>query len=152
MSDDDLPPWYDDLILPVMLTLARRPYGAAIRRALHEAGFTDMPRTGARLVGGIARNGPSVGNTAAHLGVSKQAASQLVDTLVERGYVTREPDADDRRRIVVDLTDRGREAAKHIRGAVERVDRALEKRVGKERIADARTVLASLAELSRSDR
>ena len=40
-----------------------------------------------------------------------QAAGQLVDTLVMRGYLERQTDPDDRRRLVVRLTERGAEAA-----------------------------------------
>ena len=41
------------------------------------------------------------------LGVSKQAAGQLVDSLVVRGYLDRTVDPDDRRRLIVTLTERG---------------------------------------------
>ena len=66
-----------------------------------------MPRSGTRLVGGIARNGQPFHEVVEEMGVSKQATSQLVDTLVERGYVARKPDPDDRRRVRVDLTELG---------------------------------------------
>jgi DNA-binding MarR family transcriptional regulator len=147
MAEQLEPPRGADLVLPALLTAARRPYGEEIRRALSGAGFTDMPRAGSRLVGGIARNGPSVGDTAAQLGVSKQAASQLIDTLVLRGYVERRPDPDDRRRLVVDLTDRGRAAAHEIRAAVERVDGRLEAAAGADRVVAMRATLAVLAEM-----
>ena len=42
------------------------------------------------------------------LGVTKQAASQLIDTLVLRGYLTRDVNPEDRRRMTVTLTERGR--------------------------------------------
>jgi DNA-binding MarR family transcriptional regulator len=41
------------------------------------------------------------------LGVTKQAASQLVEQLVQRGYVTREADPADARSRILRLTDRG---------------------------------------------
>ena len=45
------------------------------------------------------------------LGVSKQTAGQLVDSLAARGYLDREADPYDRRRLVVRLTERGEQAA-----------------------------------------
>jgi DNA-binding MarR family transcriptional regulator len=44
------------------------------------------------------------------LQLSKQAVGQLVDVLVTRGYVKREVDSEDRRRLTVGLTERGRAA------------------------------------------
>ena len=140
-------PWYADLVLPVLLGAARTTYGEAIRSALGQAGFHDMPRSGARAVGGIARNGANLRNVAEELGISKQAASQLVDVLVLRGYCQRIPDADDRRRISVGLTERGRAAAVEINRAVSRVDRALVDRFGEQRVRDLREVLGGLAAL-----
>ena len=41
------------------------------------------------------------------LGISKQAVSQLIDTMVMRGYLERTPDTEDRRRMLLTLTPRG---------------------------------------------
>jgi DNA-binding MarR family transcriptional regulator len=41
------------------------------------------------------------------LGVTRQAASQLIDTLVVRGYLVREVNPADRRRLNIELTERG---------------------------------------------
>ena len=35
--------WWDDVVMPAMLESARRTYGMAIRRALLDAGFDDVP-------------------------------------------------------------------------------------------------------------
>ena len=141
-------PWYDTVVVPALLGAARRPYGAAIRSALAAAGFDDMPRRGAFVVGGIARNG-AVGQQRleADLAVSKQAASQLIDMLVLRGYVERRPDADDRRRTIITLTPRGEAAAEATRTAVERVDDLLTAAAGAADVATARRVLGCLADI-----
>jgi DNA-binding MarR family transcriptional regulator len=146
------PEWYEELVLPVLLAEARRTYGSAIRRALAAAGFDDMPRAGARVVGGIARGGGTpLREVAVAQAVSKQAASQLVDTLVTRGYVVRVPDEDDRRRLSIALTDRGMAAAVEMRSAVEAVDAAFEAAVGAEEVARVRAALGALVELQRED-
>jgi hypothetical protein len=59
------------------------------------------------------------------LGVSKQATSQLIDTLVVRGYLERQPNPEDRRRVTIEATERGRAAAAAVRSAVVAVDEEL---------------------------
>ncbi|WP_225635728.1 MarR family winged helix-turn-helix transcriptional regulator [Streptomyces solaniscabiei] len=55
----------------------------------------------------IAPDGATVTDLAAHLGVTKQAASQLVDELVRKGYAERRPHPADARARLVVLTERG---------------------------------------------
>ncbi len=50
------------------------------------------------ILGGMESPGVSAGDLIRQLGVSKQAASQLIDTLVLRGYLERATDPSDRRR------------------------------------------------------
>lgn len=136
--------WWSEVAFPALLRAARRVYGAAIRGALSEAGYDDIPRNGASVIGGIARTGAPLGDIISDLGTSKQAAGQLVDTLVIRGYFERSADPDDRRRLTISLTERGRAAGAVIRSAVEQVDAELVRRVGPEHVAHARATLAAL--------
>jgi|SRR5579884_2058892 len=133
--------------LPALLSAARRPYGQAIRAALESAGMEDMPPRGVFVVGSIDRTGTSMQELPARMGVSKQAVSQIVDTLVARGYLNRAADPADRRRMRLSLTDRGREAAKLSRRAVAAVDRRLTQRVGADTVAAARRALGALSNL-----
>ncbi|MBK6011103.1 MarR family winged helix-turn-helix transcriptional regulator [Streptomyces sp. MBT53] len=55
----------------------------------------------------LAPDGATVTELAAHLGVTKQAASQLVDELVRKGYVERRPHPVDARARLIVLTERG---------------------------------------------
>ncbi|MEU6916353.1 MarR family winged helix-turn-helix transcriptional regulator [Streptomyces olindensis] len=55
----------------------------------------------------LAPDGATVTDLAAHLGVTKQAASQLVDEMVRKGYAERRPHPDDARARLVVLTGRG---------------------------------------------
>jgi DNA-binding MarR family transcriptional regulator len=142
--------WYEELVLPVLLGAGRTTYGRAIRRGYAEAGFDDIPKLGPRLLGGIRRFGGSVGsvgNIAKDFGVSKQAASKLVDTLVIRGYVVRGTDPEDRRRLTLELTERGREAADIGWKASDRVDRELEEAVGADAIMQMRETVGALVAL-----
>ncbi|MCG7207636.1 MarR family winged helix-turn-helix transcriptional regulator [Streptomyces arenae] len=55
----------------------------------------------------LAPDGATVTELAAHLGVTKQAASQLVDEVVRKGYVERRPHPGDARARLIVLTERG---------------------------------------------
>ncbi|MFF6993932.1 MarR family winged helix-turn-helix transcriptional regulator [Streptomyces sp. NPDC008313] len=55
----------------------------------------------------LAPDGATATELAAHLGVTKQAASQLVDDLVRRGYAERCPHPDDARARLVVMTELG---------------------------------------------
>jgi DNA-binding MarR family transcriptional regulator len=133
----------DDIVLPALLRAARTTYGSAIRKAVVDAGFEDLPRNGAFVIGAISRSAP-LATIIRGLGVSKQAAGQLVDTLVLRGYLLRREDAQDRRKLTVSLTSAGAEAAGIIRKATASVDVKLKKRMGEKSVAEARKVLFAL--------
>jgi DNA-binding MarR family transcriptional regulator len=95
------------------------------------------------LLGGIERYG-SPTDLAATLGVSKQAASALADTLVVRGYLTRTVDEADRRRVLLALTDRGRSAALASARAVAEIDFRLVEAVGSDAVLSLRATLGAL--------
>ncbi len=133
-----------EVAIPALLRAARTTYGSAIRSALAEVGCDDVPRNGIFVLGAIARGGSPLSGIIDALGVSKQAAGQLVDTLVVRGYLDREPDPEDRRRMTVRLTERGTTAAAASRAAVDRVDSALTDQVGPEAVVATRATLGAL--------
>jgi DNA-binding MarR family transcriptional regulator len=122
-----------------------------MRRALAEAGYDDLPRNALYVIGGMAMGaeGLPLGQLVKELGVSKQAAGQLVDTLVLRGYLERTVDPEDRRKLTVALTERGRAAAAVQGVAREKIDAELLARVGPEDILRTRRTLALLIEIGR---
>jgi len=137
--------------LPALLRHARTAYGSAMRGALEEAGYSDIPKNGLYVIGGLALGAAGdipLAVLIRDLRISKQAAGQLVDALVSRGYLARTVDGQDRRRLVVTLTDRGRAAAATQAAARERVDAALLAKVGQECVAHTRVALAALAEMA----
>ncbi len=138
---------YEEIVLPALLRAARKVYGGAIRTALVKAGYDDIPKNGIFVLGAVARSGAPLRGIIQHLGMSKQAAGQLVDTLVARGYLDREVDEQDRRRLTITLSERGRAAAQVSRATVERIDAALLKHVGRERLAHTRATLLALIDL-----
>jgi len=137
----------EQLSLPALLRWARSVYSSAIRSALGEAGYDDVPRNGIYVISAIAQTQAPLADVIRQLGgVSKQAAGQLVDSLVVLGYLDRSVDPEDRRRLIVTLTERGEAAAGVIRATVHGLDAALEKRVGPEYLAHTRATLAALTE------
>ena len=120
-----------------------------MRRALAEAGYDDIPGNGLYVIGGLAlgREDIPLGQLILELRVSKQAAGQLVDTLVTRGYLERAMDKEDRRKLTVTLTERGREAAAVQAAAREKVDAELLAAVGAEDIERTRRTLATLIDM-----
>jgi DNA-binding MarR family transcriptional regulator len=147
-------PWYETTVIPALLRHARTAYGAAMRAALAEIGCDDMPKDGMYVIGGLAlgTGGVPLLQLARELGVSKQSAGQLVDTLVLRGYVDRAVDRQDRRRLSITLTPRGRMAASAQAAARERVDAELAGRVGPECVMQMRKALGALCTIRREEK
>ena len=137
----------DEAALPALLRAARGSYGLAITDRLSAAGFDDIPRNGSYVLGGMVNRGGSAGQLVRQLGISKQAASQLIDTLVIRGYLTRDVNAEDRRRILIDVTDRGRAAAAEILAGVEAVDTVLAQLISTSELAGLRAGLVALCDI-----
>ena len=70
-------------------------------------GFTDIRPAHGFAFARLAPDGATVTDLAAHLGVTKQAASQLVDEIVRKGYAERRPHPEDARARLVVLTEQG---------------------------------------------
>ena len=146
-------PWSETAVLPALLRHARTTYGKAMHAALAEAGYDDFPKNGLYIIGGLASGagGAPLGRLAKELGVSKQAAGQLVDTLVLRGYLERSTDAEDRRKLALTLTARGRAAVQVQIRARERIDAELMARVGAQSVLHCRKTLAALIAIGREE-
>jgi DNA-binding MarR family transcriptional regulator len=138
--------------LPALLRGARSVLGSVIRAALADVGFDDLPQNGPYVLGAIATTGAPLSAVIRRLGVSKQASGQLVDTLVARGYLDRSVDPQDRRRLLVCLTERGDAASAVIRAAVDGLESDLTSAVGAERMAHTRETLAALIDRGSRDR
>jgi DNA-binding MarR family transcriptional regulator len=137
----------DEANIPALLRAARGSYGNAVRASLAASGFDDLPRNGPFVLGGMANHGASVADLIDALDVSKQAASQLIDALVVRGYLTREVNPDDRRRLSIELTERGKAAAGAVRAGVEAVDAELAAIISADQYAGLRAGLTALAQI-----
>jgi DNA-binding MarR family transcriptional regulator len=144
-------PWFEEASMPALLRHARVTYGSAMRRALEKAGFDDVPKNGLYVIGGLAWGNGEIplGQLIKEMRVSKQAAGQLVDSLVLRGYLARTVDPEDRRKLTVNLTERGRAAASTQAAVREEIDAELLACVGREDVSRTRRTLAALIDLGR---
>ncbi|HTZ27900.1 MAG TPA: MarR family transcriptional regulator [Streptosporangiaceae bacterium] len=142
---------WGELTTPALMRSARGAYAQSIRAQLHETGISDLPRNGALILAGIDAAGWPRQDLPSELGITKQAVSQVIDLLVNRGYLEREPDPDDRRRVRLSLTDRGDGAVAAITRGVEAVDRQLEAIVSPEQVGALRSALGALAGIKQAD-
>jgi DNA-binding MarR family transcriptional regulator len=143
-------PWYEEAPIPELMWGARGSYGDAARRALAAAGCDDIPQNGGFVLSALDATGSdftSQADAVAFLRRSKQRSSQLIDTLVLRGYIERRIDPEDRRRMTVRLTDRGRAAAAAIQAGVDAIDVELEQRLTAEELHGLRAGLAALYDI-----
>ncbi|MER6676422.1 MarR family winged helix-turn-helix transcriptional regulator [Streptomyces sp. NPDC000983] len=93
----------------------------------------------------LAPHGATATELAAHLGVTKQAASQLVDELVRKGYVERRPHPEDARARLVVLTERGWACTRAAEAAMADAVRAWEGVLGAGELRALRDRLARIA-------
>lgn len=147
----DDPPYWTRVVFPALLRHARTTYGTAMRHALAAVDCDDVPRNGLYVIGALAMGEAPLSEIIRELGVSKQAAGQLVDTLVLRGYLERDVDPEDRRRLTVALTERGKAAAAAQAAAREAIDDELRLRLGEEKLLHAREVLGTLIDMGHEE-
>lgn len=135
--------------LPILLRHARAAYGLTMRSALAEAGYDDIPASGLYVVGALAlhRGARPLSQLIEALQLSKQAAGQLVDTLATRGYLERDIDPEDRRKLTIALTKRGRAAVKVLAAARASVDAELLARVGPKDVERTLRTLSALVDM-----
>lgn len=145
-------PWYERVPIPALMREARGSYGDASRRALAAVGCDDLPTNGGFVIAGLDATVPDpeptpVADAVAPLRLSDEAASRLIDTLALRGYLEREVDPAEPRRVTLRLTDRGRTADAAIQTAVDAVDADLVQRLTPTELRGLRAGLAALAQI-----
>jgi DNA-binding MarR family transcriptional regulator len=127
-----------------LLARARRSWIEQIAERMQEAGFPGYRRTDAAIFG-ILLHGPlAIGQLGEALGVSRQAARQLADGLVERGYAGFGTDQADSRRTLVVLTPSGHVYGRAIWAAQDALNELLRSRVSDADLAAADAVLRAV--------
>ena len=80
--------------------------------------------------------------------LTKQTLTSIVDQLERAGYVRREADPADARARIVRIAPRGQEAIELAAPAVAEVEAEWERRLGKKRTRQLRSLLAELCEIT----
>jgi DNA-binding MarR family transcriptional regulator len=140
MADHANPPYR----LGNLLALARRSWIEQIRDRMQDAGFPGYRRTDAGMLGLLLQRPLAIGQLGEALGVSRQAARQLADGLVERGYATFGTDDSDARRTLVVLTPSGQAYGRAIWMAQDALNKTVRSRVSEADLAAADAVLRAV--------
>jgi DNA-binding MarR family transcriptional regulator len=116
-----------------------------IHAGVVERGFTDLRPAHGFAFARLAPAGATVSELAAHLGVTRQAAAQLVDELVAKGYVERRRHPDDGRAQLITLTERGWACTRAAEAAATETVGTWAAILGEERLRAVRHALAEIA-------
>ncbi|MGH2930390.1 MAG: MarR family winged helix-turn-helix transcriptional regulator, partial [Solirubrobacteraceae bacterium] len=113
MARDASPPYrFGDL-----LALARRSWIQQVRARVEGAGFAGYRQTDPWVVRLLGRGPRPIGQLGEAMAITRQAARQLGDGLVDRGYARFGADPEDARRTLVALTPRGEAYGEAVRAA-----------------------------------
>jgi DNA-binding MarR family transcriptional regulator len=135
----------DLLDLPVLLLGAARALVDGIDAGVRARGFTDLRPAHGFAFALLAGGGATAVELARHLDVTKQAAGQMVEELVGKGYVERRPHPDDARARLVVLTTKGWACTRAADEAAEEILRPWAEAIGPERMAALRGDLRRIA-------
>jgi DNA-binding MarR family transcriptional regulator len=108
-------------------------------------GYSDIRPTHGFVFSLLAPDGATVTEIAAHLGFTRQAASQITDELEKKGYVRRTPHPSDARARLVVLTDKGWSCTRAAEDAAAEAIEPWIEMLGERRLLTLRDELARLA-------
>jgi DNA-binding MarR family transcriptional regulator len=137
------------LSIPELMRVARGTYKRAVDIRLSEGDMEDLPTASGYLLAYLANDDEAIPERIKGLGIKPPEFRQLVDTLVLRGYLTREIDSADGT-VSLTLTERGQAANEASFEGCSYVDRELERRLSEAEMAGLRRGLAVLGEIKQS--
>lgn len=125
---------------------ANRQAGIYIEDLLKDMGVS-APE--AHIISFVGLYGPSsVGELVRVFGYRKPTMTSMLNKLEQRGCLTRELNRDDRRSLLISLTDAGRLIADESRRRVEDLDQKIMRRVSRTDLEGFQKVLAAIAEVT----
>jgi DNA-binding MarR family transcriptional regulator len=130
---------------PWLLRRVNQRYWSEVAARLFDAQLGGLPRPAYWLLTALASGATDAGQLVVEMGVTKQAVSKLVDTLVTDGFLRRKPNPADRRRADLMLTAKGARAVDVIRSAVRAAERAFVTEVGEAAWGTTVSTLGALA-------
>lgn len=130
--------------LTALLDLAFDAMLAEFQSEIDDSRFDDLRITHGCVFRYVGETGMRLTEIAGRANMTKQSAGEIVDELVELGYVERTPDPEDRRAKLICLTARGEEAQAFGFRAFAEIERAWAERYGADRIAGLREMLEAI--------
>ena len=131
MSSDDGAPGFE---LPLRLFLAFRVIIDRLHAELAEQGHPDLRPMHGFVFQAIGPDGTTAVELGRRLGVSKQAAGKMVESLERAGYLERAADPSDARRKIVRLTARGTDSLDRSARIFDRIRDDWIRRLGADRV------------------
>lgn len=128
-----------------LLEIAIEAMMAEFRVDLVEAGYGDIRPTHGCVFRFVREDGMRPTDLANLAGLTKQSIGEIVDDLVERGYVERFPDPNDRRAKLIRLTEKGEQAQTVGFGLFAKLEQRWAERYGAERLSQMRELLEEIA-------
>lgn len=119
--------------------------------SLRERGWDDVRPAFGPVLLAVRDTSTSTTALAQQMGMTKQAASKLIDAMVAAGYVQRGNDADDARHRPVILTPRGRELLAVVEEIYADLELEWAAAVGREEVEHLRSVLTRVLGLESGD-
>jgi DNA-binding MarR family transcriptional regulator len=127
--------------LALLLLAGFRNLAEAATAELAERGHPDFRAVHDFALRAILSGADSASELGRRMAVSKQAAAKTIAVLEERGYVARSPDAGDRRRMRLEVTDRGRALLDDGEEIFDRLRARWEQQLGRPRFAAMESAL-----------
>jgi DNA-binding MarR family transcriptional regulator len=139
MQDDDAQ------ALAFGLLAASRALVDGISAGVRVRGFHDVRPAHGFAFSRLSAGGATITQLAGHLDITRQAAAQLVDELLAKGYVQRQPHPDDARARLITLTGRGWAAVWAAEAAIADTVRPWAAALGEQRFRALRDDLLGIA-------
>jgi DNA-binding MarR family transcriptional regulator len=136
-----------DLDLGTLALFVGYAHSSAVLAEIHARGHTALRVAHGFVFQHLVEQDRTIGELAARLEVTQQAASKSVAELEELGYVERIADPDDARIRRVRLTEGGHAAIEAARAARARIGRRIAAGAGEARVAAAQKTLVTVLEL-----
>lgn len=138
-------PNYD---LAFLLLLGSRTVIDHLHKHMAALGYEDVRPAHGFAFQRIAPNGATGNELAEFLGITKQAASEMVDYLEQRGYVVRQPHPSDKRGKIILLTERGWSCIRAAESILSRLEAQWTAIIGTKRMGELQADLRQLVMLA----
>jgi DNA-binding MarR family transcriptional regulator len=130
--------------VPALLNLVAGSGAPGLRAAFAAAGLDGIRPAQAVALVPLAAGGLHASDLADRLKVSRQAVAQLVAALERHEYVMRGPHPSDARALIIELTDRGRQALQVMRSNALEREKRWQNILGETRFDELRETLVAL--------